>query len=197
MGALMSGQSRNEQQAKKFKQLIHVAKNELGLDDDTYRDMLRGLELPESTTKMTLPQLNKVLEHLKRSGFKVRSKPKDRPLADGDQAKMMRGLWLELHSLGYVQNSSETALTSWVTRETKVAAIQWLTVEQAQTTIEKLKQWRWRDERKLKAIANKLFAQGRIPTAVLSDLANLWFRTPLVTKAIAVQLHERFRKDLK
>jgi phage gp16-like protein len=85
-------------------QLIHIAKSQLGLDDDIYRSMLTGLELPNSTTKMSVPELQKVLDHLKRSGFKVRSKTKDRPQADSEQAKMLRGLWLELAGLGYVQD---------------------------------------------------------------------------------------------
>jgi len=74
----------------------------------------------------------------------VRSKATDRPQAADDQSKMMRGLWLELHDLGYVRDASEAALMAWVKRETGVAALQWLNTKQAQTTIEKLKQWRQR-----------------------------------------------------
>jgi phage gp16-like protein len=40
-------------------QLIHIAKSQLGLDDDVYRSMLSGLELPNSTTKMSVPELQK------------------------------------------------------------------------------------------------------------------------------------------
>lgn len=132
---------KNRQQ---FIQLIHIAKSQLGLDDATYRAMLAGLELPESTTKMSVPELVKVLEHLKSKGFKVRSKATDRSQAADDQSKMMRGLWLELHDLGHVRDASEAALMAWVKRETGVAALQWLNTKQAQTTIEKLKQWRRR-----------------------------------------------------
>ncbi|KAF3999033.1 gp16 family protein [Glaciimonas immobilis] len=132
---------KNRQQ---FIQLIHIAKSQLGLDDPTYRAMLAGLELPDSTTKMGIPQLGKVLEHLKRSGFKVRSKAGDRSQADDDQSKMLRGLWLELFNLGHIRDASEAALTAWVKRETGADALQWLNGQQAQSTIEKLKRWRKR-----------------------------------------------------
>jgi phage gp16-like protein len=181
---------KNRQQ---FIQLIHIAKSQLGLDDATYRAMLAGLELPNSTTKMSVPELVKVLEHLKRSGFQVRSKAKERPLAGDDQSKMIRGLWLELHALGYVQNADESALAAWVKRETSVDALQWLNGKQAQATIEKLKQWRWRDVRKIDAIAQRLHAQGKSPSNCAADLAKLWFGAGDITKTIAQQLLQRLK----
>lgn len=185
---------KNRQQ---FIQLIHIAKSQLGLDDATYRAMLAGLELPDSTTRMSIPQLGKVLEHLKSKGFKVRSKPKDRAQADDAQSKMIRGLWLELHALGYVNDPSETALAAWIKRETDVDALQWLTGPQVQTTIEKLKQWRRRDERKLQKLASVLCAQGRVPSSNLSHLARLWFDKKTITKAVAQQLLDRLHQEVK
>lgn len=54
-------------------QLIHIAKSQLGLDDDTYRQMLSTTTGKNSCSKMTLPELQQVLDHLKAKGFK--SKP--------------------------------------------------------------------------------------------------------------------------
>ena len=172
-------------------QLIHVAKNELRMEDDVYRAMLAGLELPNSTTKMDVPQLHKVLEHLKRSGFKVRSKAKSRPQANDDQSKMIRGLWLELHDHGYVSDASEAALAAWIKRETGIEALQWLNVVQAQTTIEKLKQWRRRDEKRLDSIIKALHVEGRLPVNSTTKLALEWFSTDKITKSIAAQIFSR------
>ena len=172
-------------------QLIHIAKSQLGLDDEVYRSMLSGLELPNSTTKMSVPELQKVLDHLKRSGFKVRSKTKDRPQADSEQAKMLRGLWLELAGLGYVQDASERALSAWVKRETGVAALQWLTVETAQKTIEKLKQWRWRDEQKIKKMAFQLCSQGLLTTSDIHMLSKEWFQTTNINKQVSAQMLQK------
>lgn len=175
-------------------QLIHIAKSQLGLDDEVYRSMLSGLELPNSTTKMSVPELQKVLDHLKRSGFKVRSNTKDRPQADNEQAKMLRGLWLELAGLGYVQDPSERALSAWVKRETGVAALQWLTVETAQKTIEKLKQWRWRDEQKIKKMAFQLCSQGLLTTSDIHMLSKEWFQTTNINKQVSAQMLQKLKQ---
>jgi phage gp16-like protein len=188
---------RSDQSRQRLVQLIHIAKSQLGMDDSTYRAMLAGLELPDSTTKMNVPELTRVLEHLKRSGFEVRSKvnstAKQRPQAGDDQSRMMRGLWLELHALGYVQNTDESALAAWVKRETGVDALQWLNGKQAQATIEKLKQWRWRDVRKIDAIAQRLHAEGKLPVNSAVDLAKLWFGADDISKTVAQQLLARLK----
>ena len=58
-------------------QLIHIARNELGMDEDTYRQMLQGLTGKASTKGMDTTQLNCVLESMKRKGFRV--KPAGKP----------------------------------------------------------------------------------------------------------------------
>ncbi|MFW2176637.1 MULTISPECIES: gp16 family protein [unclassified Moraxella] len=55
--------------------LIHVAKNELGLDDDTYRAMLTNTTGKTSSKDCTLPQLRSVLDTLKTKGFTVTPNP--------------------------------------------------------------------------------------------------------------------------
>ncbi|MCZ5585907.1 DUF1018 domain-containing protein [Escherichia coli] len=50
-------------------QLIHIARNELGMDEDTYRQMLQGLTGKASTKGMDTTQLNCVLESMKRKAF--------------------------------------------------------------------------------------------------------------------------------
>ena len=70
--------------------LIHVARRELGMDDDTYRLLLsgmKGLGGATSTADLSVPNLYRVLEQLKQRGFKVRPSKKQRPLAADDQSK--------------------------------------------------------------------------------------------------------------
>ncbi|EMW36741.1 hypothetical protein ECP02989422_4724 [Escherichia coli P0298942.2] len=45
-------------QKKRLIQLIHIARNELGMDEDTYRQMLQGLTGKASTKGMDTTQLN-------------------------------------------------------------------------------------------------------------------------------------------
>ncbi|HJU70347.1 MAG TPA: regulatory protein GemA [Paucimonas sp.] len=154
MGRWYGNKVNSGQSGLRLKQLIHIAKSQLGMDDDTYRAMLGGLELPDSTTKMTVPQLNVVLEHLKRSGFKVRSKSKpaskpaqsrpSRPLAQDSESKKIRALWLFLHELGVVKNPSEEALAAYIKRIAGVDALQWVNGEQAERLIETMKKWAMR-----------------------------------------------------
>ena len=54
--------------------LIHVAKNELALDDSTYRAVIKNSTGKESSKDCTTPQLRKVLDALKTKGFIVAPK---------------------------------------------------------------------------------------------------------------------------
>lgn len=74
--------------------LIHVAKRDLSMDDDTYRAILQRIGKKASSADLTIPELEKVLEHLKRSGFKVRSKSKSAPKPE--RAKPSRPLAQDL-----------------------------------------------------------------------------------------------------
>lgn len=152
--------------------LIHVAKRDLQLDDDTYRAILQRVGGKGSSSDLTVPELEKVLEHLKRSGFKVRSKAKQpapakssRPLAQDAESKKIRALWLFMHQIGVVKNPSEEALASYVKRITGVDALQWINGDQAETLIESLKKWAMRF---LPATVERLIEEAR--SISLSDL---------------------------
>lgn len=152
--------------------LIHVAKRDLQLDDDTYRAILQRVGGKDSSSDLTVPDLEKVLEHMKRSGFKVRSKAKQpapakssRPLAQDAESKKIRALWLFMHQIGVVKNPSEDALASYVKRITGVDALQWINGDQAETLIESLKKWAMRF---LPATVERLAEEAR--SVSLSDL---------------------------
>lgn len=132
----------------RYIKLIHVARRELRMDDDTYRMMLsgmKGLDGATSTADLSVPNLLKVLEQLKQRGFKVRPNAAGkRPKANDEQSKKIRSLWLTLHGLGAVRDPSEEALAKFVLNMTKVSALQWLNTAQASRVIENLKQWQCR-----------------------------------------------------
>lgn len=129
----------------RYIKLIHVARRELRMDDDTYRMMLsgmKGLDGATSTADLSVPNLFRVLEQLKLRGFKVHpNKAQKRPLADDNQSKKIRSLWLTLHDIGAVRDPSEEALAKFVLSMTHVSALQWLSSAQASRVIENLKQW--------------------------------------------------------
>ncbi|EAW2472627.1 regulatory protein GemA [Salmonella enterica subsp. enterica] len=128
-------------------QFIHIAKSQLGMDTDTYRQMLLSITGVTSTSDMNPGQLNKVLAAMKAKGFVVKPSSKartTRQLADFPQAKKLRALWLEMYAQGIVRDSSEEALRRWVKRETGVDGLQWLEPGMASLCIEKLKKWQKR-----------------------------------------------------
>ncbi|MCC8374010.1 MULTISPECIES: gp16 family protein [Photorhabdus] len=129
---------------QKLIQLIHIARSDLKLDEDTYRQMLLSETGKASTREMDIPQLTRVLEAMKKRGFKIKSFRKSktsRPLDSHPQSKKIRALWLEMASIGIVRNGSEQALAHWIKRETDIDGLQWLDSDQASSIIEKLKKW--------------------------------------------------------
>lgn len=132
---------------KKLIQLIHVARREVAelQDEGTYRAMLMAKTGKDSCLDMRDDQLQDVLDHLKKSGFKIRAAQNpSRPLADDAECKKIRALWLFLHQISVVKNPSEAALAAYVKRLTRVDALQWLNGDQATTVIEALKMWAMR-----------------------------------------------------
>lgn len=128
----------------KLIQIIHVAQHKLGIDTDTYRQMLLSITGETSTTAMNPGQLRKVLAAMEAKGFVVKPASKartTRALADYPQAKKLRALWLEMYAQGIVRDSSEEALRRWVKRETDVDGLQWLESDKASMAIERLKKW--------------------------------------------------------
>lgn len=135
----------SDQRARLIK-LIHVARRELGMQDDDYRAMLANIPQLEGATSsagLAIPKLKLVLETLKAKGFKVvpKSNKPPRKLADDPQSKLIRHLWLSLHTAGKVRDPSEQALAKYVARLVKVDQLQWLDGKQAATVIESLKSW--------------------------------------------------------
>ncbi|WP_448511732.1 gp16 family protein [Photorhabdus laumondii] len=136
---------------RKLIQLIHIARSDLKLDEDTYRQMLLSETGKASTREMDIPQLTRVLEAMKTRGFKIKSFRKSKtshPLDSHPQSKKIRALWLEMASIGIVRNGSEQALAHWIKRKTNIDGLQWLDSDQASSIIEKLKKWQNRVTRK-------------------------------------------------
>ena len=129
----------------KYIRLIHIAKSQLNIDDDTYRHLLQALTQKSSTKIMTIRELKKVVDNLKAKGFKVKPPKKvGKITATKPIHKKIRSLWLELAEAGEVKNRSEKAINSYVKRITGVEVMDWLTEKQAMVVIESLKCWQAR-----------------------------------------------------
>lgn len=141
------------QQRVRLIRLIHVGRRDLRLDDDSYRAILRTHGGSESSALMSVGQLQRVVDYLKRQGFTVTTKPKPTRhvakgrraglttviLADDPQSQKARALWLMLHAIGEVRDPSETALQAFAKRQCGVDRLEW--VRDANPLIEALKAW--------------------------------------------------------
>ncbi|MDO8931543.1 MAG: regulatory protein GemA [Rhodocyclaceae bacterium] len=140
-----------EAERQRLIRLLHVARRDLRMEDADYRAVLSTASkgVHDSSKDMSATELERALAHMKRCGFKVRTKAKSasakpkpsRALAGDLESKKIRALWLMLHDLGAVKNPSEAALAVYVKRITHVDDLHWINGEQAETLIETLKKW--------------------------------------------------------
>lgn len=127
---------------------VHIAKKELRLTEDSYRDLLSRVTGSESASKLSVGQLDAVLAEMRRAGWKPPTKAPHKP-----QIAMIQALWRELAD--FVADSSDEALRAFVRRQTKsplhpngVSAPQFLDAEQANKVLEGLKAWLRRERAK-------------------------------------------------
>jgi len=126
---------------------IHIAKKDLGLSDDAYRDVLRNVCGKDSAAKLTDNQATRVLRYFESRGWKPkaqRSLPGLTLPRDG-QSRKIQALWITMHKAGKVRNSSDKALLAMVKRVTGVDRLEWCTDIQKSAVIESLKQWAKRE----------------------------------------------------
>ncbi|WP_374263633.1 gp16 family protein [Zoogloea sp.] len=126
--------------------MIQVAKRELDLDDASYRDAIgRAVKGKSSAKDCSTLQLDRVIDELKRLGFKPRKpaaakpKPERRPLDTSDEGSKARAVWLLLAEIGAVRDPSEAALNAYVRRQAGVDDLSW--VRDMLPVIEGLKAW--------------------------------------------------------
>ena len=116
---------------------IKMAQKFLRMDDATYRALLLRLTGKDSATNLTEAQQTTVLREMERLGWKPMltnqyKKPTSRKLAM---------LWKDLHQVNKIANKSHAALCSWIKSQTGKPHPDWLTLDEANTCIEKLKGW--------------------------------------------------------
>lgn len=114
---------------------VHFAAKKRGIEGDDYRAMLRNVTGKESCATLTIPEMGKVLDHLNGAA-------RSRSAAEIPQARKVRALWISGYWLGVVRNNSDSALRSFVKRQTGIEAERWLRdAADARKVIEALKSW--------------------------------------------------------
>ncbi|MDM5075304.1 gp16 family protein [Aeromonas media] len=154
--------------------LVQVGRRSLGLDEETYRELLAQQSGKRSAAELTLQELDKVLLAMKGVGFKPTVKravngvkPKRLSPARGAPNKtaeigVIRAIWITMHRHGLLRDGSETALNHYVERQTVrinngvgVAEVAWLSEALAYPVLESLKNWHKREMVKALQAAKK------------------------------------------
>ncbi len=116
---------------------IHVARKQLGLDDDAARDLYQRVTGKRSLRDMSPAEQETVVQELRRHGFKPAAKALQGPFAGKLQA-----LWIAGWNLGIVRDRSDHALLAFVKRQTNIDHTRFLVyAEDARKAVEALKDW--------------------------------------------------------
>jgi len=131
--------------------MIHIAAQQLGMDESTYRDMLWTVARVRSAKDLDAAGREAVLVHLAACGWKdPRHASHRRPTyRKGSQAALMRHLWTRLAQAGGAHDGSDKALRAYVRSQSSVYhphKVGWddpnlLPRSVAGKLIEHLKQW--------------------------------------------------------
>ncbi|QQM29067.1 regulatory protein GemA [Martelella lutilitoris] len=119
--------------------IINIAKQQLGLDEETYRALLVRVTGESSLRAMTERQRIDVVEEMKRRGFRVRSGGKALPVSTKPYVRMIHALWKSCHRRGVISDGSRKALRSFVSARSPKDDPDFLTYEEASPIIEALK----------------------------------------------------------
>lgn len=121
---------------------IHLARAQLGMDDDTYRDILWTVGRVRSAAELDFAGRARLLEHFRKCGWKPRP-PADTvgPFARDPVSRKLRALWLALHQAGAVRDPGERALAAFCERYTKVKSLAWASDADKAIAVEAMKQW--------------------------------------------------------
>lgn len=125
---------------------VHIAKDQLGLDPDTYQGVLMRVAGVTSAKDCTVPQLRLLVDDFTRRGFTTKVKKPGQPQrADHDMARKARAMWISLSLLCAIDVEpdaairADKALEAFATRQLGTDRLQWANQSQADRLIEGLK----------------------------------------------------------
>jgi phage gp16-like protein len=121
---------------------IHVAKKQLGLSDDDYRQIMMQETGHDSAADCSEAELERVIGRLQAQGFKPLPKAgpgaAQRP-AQHPMAKKARALWISLYHLSAVRSPDEKALEAFAKRQLGCERLVWANQSDGFKLIEALK----------------------------------------------------------
>ncbi|MCJ8509028.1 regulatory protein GemA [Rhizobium lemnae] len=125
---------------KKQIALLHVAKRDLNLDDDTYRAILARYGKVETAAELDLVGFNHVMRYMTACGFRSTWTKRTygyRPtMATPPQIDLIRSLWVKWRG---ADDPDDAELNKWLGRFHKVGALRFVDNKKAAKVISALK----------------------------------------------------------
>lgn len=124
------------------RQKIHIAKKDLQLTDEMYRDILHVNFGAKTSSNLNQFQADKLLDIFKTKGWKAKSSSKKSgksPRYDDAQHRKIVAMWITLYKAGVVKNGSDRALQAFVKGRTGVDNLKWCDCGDCHLAIEALK----------------------------------------------------------
>ncbi len=139
--------------------LIHMAKATLWLNREDYEHVLRTVTGKDSAADMNAAEREKLLQHFKAKGFKVKptarskqARPGTSQPLDGPQERKLRAMWYALAEAGVVARPAgavacDQAVEVWSKRQLNgtclgpLDALRFASGEQLNKLIEEMKAW--------------------------------------------------------
>lgn len=118
---------------------INIARQQLAMDEDDYRQGLFNATGQLSLKDCGDGDLARMLDWLKGKGFRPLPKAGTAPAAQHPMARKARALWISLYHLGMVHNPSEMALEAFAKRQLGCEKLVWARQSDAYRLIEALK----------------------------------------------------------
>lgn len=119
---------------------IYGLRKELGLDDDTARDLYQREVGKRSLRVMTEAEQGQVLDALRRA--RKLAPAGGTKAMTGPYAKKLQALWISGWNLGLVRNRNDEALLAFVEKQTGISHVRFLRdAADARKAVEALKKW--------------------------------------------------------
>ena len=99
---------------------IHIAKKELGMDDETYRLFLNNHTGKTSSAKLEMHERFKVIKAFEDAGWKSKNKKYQRKKSTSyieRQSRYMIALWNDLFKLKKVNSKTNVSFETWIARQ--------------------------------------------------------------------------------
>ena len=132
---------------------IHIARQQLGLDETAYRDVVERITGGRSASVASDAALHRLLAEFTRLGFKPARKAWAPARSKDAQVRMIQAIWADLAP--YVDDHTQDRLRAFVRRQTRtprhldgVDAPEFLDAKEANKVVEGLKAWLAREQAK-------------------------------------------------